>query len=63
MPETTADMMKITGMRGVIQRALAFTDPKMNPTYPWRKQATGIPTPARMVATRSSSLRAFSLTS
>jgi hypothetical protein len=31
MPETTADMMKMTGMSGVIQRAFAFTEPKMKP--------------------------------
>ena len=31
MPETMADMMKITGMSGVIQRAFALTEPKMKP--------------------------------
>ena len=31
MPDTTADMMKMTGMSGVIQRALALTEPKMKP--------------------------------
>jgi hypothetical protein len=31
MPETTADMMKITGIRGDIHKAFALTEPKMNP--------------------------------
>ena len=55
MPETTADMMKMTGMRGVIQRALALTEPNMKPAYPCRKHATGIPkilASRRMTATQ-----------
>ncbi len=31
MPETTADMMKMTGISGDIHNAFAFTEPKMNP--------------------------------
>ena len=31
MPETIADMMKMTGISGVIQRAFALTEPKMKP--------------------------------
>ena len=31
MPETTALMMKITGIKGDIHRALALTEPKMKP--------------------------------
>jgi hypothetical protein len=31
IPDTMADMIKMTGMSGVIQRAFALTEPKMNP--------------------------------
>ncbi|GBE02359.1 hypothetical protein BMS3Abin08_01806 [bacterium BMS3Abin08] len=31
IPETIADMIKITGISGVIHRAFALTEPKMNP--------------------------------
>jgi len=31
IPETTAEQMKMTGISGVIQSALALTEPKMKP--------------------------------
>ena len=63
IPDTTADMMKITGIKGDIHNAFALTEPKMKPAYPWRKQATGIPTAARTFAAFLSTLIASSLTS
>ena len=56
IPETTADIIKMTGISGDIQSALALTEPKMKPAYPWRKQATGIPIAASMVAAFLSTL-------
>jgi len=31
MPETTADIMKMTGINGDIHKAFALTEPKMKP--------------------------------
>ena len=49
IPETTADIIKITGISGDIHKAFALTEPKIKPAYPCRKQATGIPTAARIL--------------
>ena len=43
MPETIAEKRKTIGMRGVDHQGFALIDPKMNPTYPWRRNADGMP--------------------
>ena len=47
IPETTADNKKIMGINGVDHQGFDFTAPKINPAYPCRTQADGIPTAAR----------------
>ena len=43
MPETMAEKMKTIGISGEDHQGLALIDPKMKPTYPWRRNAEGIP--------------------
>jgi hypothetical protein len=43
MPETMAEKRKTTGMSGVDHQGLALTEPKIKPTYPWSKNADGMP--------------------
>ena len=43
MPDTIAENRNTTGMSGDDHHGFAFTDPKMNPTYPWSRNAEGIP--------------------
>src|SRR5574341_1194642 len=63
IPDTMADMRNTIGMRTLLHHGLAFTDPKMKPTYPWSRKADGMP---MMVIARiafRSKARAASLTS
>ncbi len=43
IPETMAEKMKTTGIKGEDHHGLAFTLPKMNPTYPCSRNAEGMP--------------------
>ncbi len=61
MPETMAEKMKTTGIRGVDHQGLALIEPKMNPTYPWSRKAEGIPISVITQPTRSSMASACSL--
>ncbi len=61
MPETMAEKRKTTGISGVDHQGLAFTDPKMKPTYPCSRNADGMPTTVMNQPTRSSTCSAPSL--
>ena len=41
IPDTMADMMKMTGINGVIQSAFALTEPKMKPCIPVEEAGNG----------------------
>src|SRR5512138_3213190 len=43
MPDTIAENRNTIGIIGVDHHGLALIDPKMNPTYPWSRNADGIP--------------------
>ena len=43
IPETMAENRNTTGIRGVDHHGLAFTEPKMKPTYPCSRNADGMP--------------------
>ena len=43
MPDTMAEKMKTIGISGDDHHGLAFTDPKMKPTYPCSRKAEGMP--------------------
>jgi hypothetical protein len=43
MPDTMAEKINTTGMRGVDHHGFALIEPKMNPTYPCRRNAEGMP--------------------
>ncbi len=53
----------MTGMSGVDHQGFALMAPKMNPTYPCRSAAAGMPTPASTRTTRWSTSSASSETS
>ena len=57
MPETIAEKRKTIGMRGVDHQGFALTDPKMNPTYPCRRKADGMPMIVMKCPTLSSILQ------
>ena len=44
MPETIAEKRNTTGISGDDHHGLAFTLPKMKPTYPCSRNADGMPT-------------------
>src|SRR3990172_7951215 len=43
IPDTIADMRNTIGIRTLPHQGFAFTEPKMKPTYPWRRNAEGMP--------------------
>ena len=43
MPETMAENRNTMGISGVDHHGLAFTEPKMKPTYPCSRKAEGMP--------------------
>src|SRR5688572_22350552 len=61
IPDTIAENRNTIGIIGVDHHGFAFTDPKMNPTYPWRRNADGMPTIVTKRPTRSSTRSASSL--
>src|ERR1035438_2357172 len=61
IPETMAEKMKTTGISGDDHHGFAFTDPKMNPTYPCSRNADGMPMIVTTQPTRSSMARDRSL--
>ena len=62
MPDTIAEKMNTTGISGVDHHGFAFTDPKMNPTYPCNRNAEGMPMTVISQPAFSSIARARSLT-
>ena len=43
MPDTIAENRKTIGISGVDHHGFALIEPKMNPTYPWSRNADGMP--------------------
>ena len=54
IPETIAEKRKTIGISGVDHHGLAFTEPKMKPTYPCSRKADGMPITVTTKPTRSS---------
>src|SRR3972149_3322493 len=63
IPDTMADMRKTIGISTLLHHGFAFTDPKINPTYPWRRNADGIPMMVIVLMALLSNSTPFSLTS
>src|ERR1019366_282470 len=61
MPETMAEKMKTTGISGEFHQGFALREPKMNPTYPCRMKADGMPTTVTIQLTLWSMARARGL--
>src|SRR5689334_17268328 len=61
IPETMAENRNTIGMRGELHHGFAFTDPKMNPTYPCSRNADGMPMMVMTQPTLSSIRRLCSL--
>jgi len=62
MPETIAEKRKTMGITGVDHHGFALIEPKMNPTYPWSRNADGMPMIVMKRPSLSSILRDSSLT-
>ena len=43
IPDTIAENRKTIGISTELHHGFAFTEPKMNPTYPWSRNADGMP--------------------
>src|SRR5271165_4516019 len=43
IPDTMAEKINTTGMSGDDHHGFAFTEPKMKPTYPCKRNAEGMP--------------------
>ncbi len=43
MPDTIAENRNTMGIRTELHHGFALTEPKMKPTYPWRRNADGMP--------------------
>src|SRR5208283_61697 len=54
MPETMAEKINTTGIRGEDHHGFALTDPKIKPTYPCSRNAEGMPMTVISQPTRSS---------
>ncbi len=63
IPDTMAEKRKTMAIIGVDHQGLALIEPKMKPTYPWRRKAEGMPMRVSTYPTRSSARSAASLTS
>jgi hypothetical protein len=50
-----AEKMNTTGMSGVDHHGFALIEPKMKPTYPWSRNAEGMPISVMTQPSRSSS--------
>src|SRR3990167_7805544 len=63
IPETIAEKRKTIGIRTLLHHGFALMEPKMNPTYPWRRKADGIPMIVIAFTTFLSNANPASLTS
>ncbi len=57
-PETMAENRNTIGISGEDHHGLAFTEPKINPTYPCSRNAEGMPMTVTIQPTLSSMRRA-----
>ena len=61
IPDTMAEKMNTTGIIGDDHHGFALMEPKMNPTYPCKRKAEGMPIKVISQPTRSSMASARSL--